>query len=109
MGILGLRARLEAFDRRIAREVIEDARAREEHEQYEIFLSSFFLSFLSFLLLPTFFLLYCREKLRRLEEEKKLKDAGDKKLPKIKSSLLTVSSTRMDSIRSGNKLFLFLF
>lgn len=32
VGILGLRARIEAFDRRIAREVIDDARAREERE-----------------------------------------------------------------------------
>ena len=37
VGILGLRARLEAFDRRIAREVIDDARAREEHEQYVLY------------------------------------------------------------------------
>ncbi len=34
VGLLGLRARLEIFDRRIAREVMDDAREREEREMY---------------------------------------------------------------------------
>jgi len=33
VGLLGIRARIEAFDRRIAREAIEEAREREERER----------------------------------------------------------------------------
>lgn len=56
VGILGLRARLEAFDRRIAREVIDDARAREEREQYVFII--FFVQLFIFLLFYYIFLVF---------------------------------------------------